>query len=63
MRIEEFEEREEIDNNRWFVKVLKHKTVAWREPANVIILQYNSDIMLQYYQYIRKKITPINSQL
>ena len=56
--IAEFTNRKTISTNKVLIKVFQHKTVAAREPANVVISETIENLMLQYLTAIRNNIIP-----
>lgn len=58
MTVQEFKERTQIATDKTLIKVLRHKTITSRGPANVVITPDVESLMLRYYNNIRSKITP-----
>lgn len=63
MSIEEFECRKIERKNRILIRVLRHKTASSTGPANIIINKHCEDVMSQYYNSIRLKISAQNKEL
>ena len=60
MTIDEFLNSTEVETNRHLIRVLNHKTVAARGPANVVLSGTVMTLVQDYYHYIRKQTIPIS---
>ena len=63
MLIEEFECRKIERKNRILIRVLRHKTASSTGPADILKNKHCEDIMSQYYNSIRLKISAQNKEL
>ena len=60
MTIDEFMNSTEVETDRHLIKVVHHKTVAARGPANVVLSGSVITLMQEYYDHIRKQTIPIS---
>lgn len=62
MTISEYEHKDE-DNDKYLVEVLHHKTSSFNGPAKLIIEHDINDMIILYYENIKRSINARNELL
>jgi len=58
MKLKEFEDAEEVDDGKYVIKVVDHKTADSCGPANIVLDKSDYDRLKLYLSNIRSKIEP-----